>query len=108
MRLSLLLQALRFLRTPPAELPRLIDQGCRKKFRRVELADCEAVKPCLLAAGQALNLSAPHVPELDVNAVGAALAKQQNSHSRQSTVRGEEKANVTATGSGDLRLAAIL
>ena len=83
MRLSLLLQALRFLRTPPAELPRLIDQGCRKKFRRVELADCEAVKPCLLAAGQALNLSAPHVPELDVNAVGAALAQKQNSHSRR-------------------------
>ena len=62
-------------------LPRLVDDRCRQEFERLEFAHREAIKPRLMAAGQAVNLRAPDVPELDIDAVRAALAEQESRHS---------------------------
>ena len=62
-------------------LPRLVDDRCRQEFERLEFADREPIEPRLVAAGQAVNLRAPDVPELDIDAVRAALAEEQRRHS---------------------------
>jgi hypothetical protein len=60
----------------------LIDHGCRQQFRWIEIADRKSFKPRLLSARHAMKLRAAHVPELDIDTVGAALAEQELSHSR--------------------------
>ncbi len=62
-------------------LARLIDQRRPYQLGRLELADRETIEPRLLAAGQAVNLGSPHIPQFDIDAVRAALAKEQNGHS---------------------------
>lgn len=78
--LALLLNTLYFLGWALPMLPRLIDNGRSKQLGRIELADRETVEPRLVAAGQAVNLRAPDVPKLDIHAVRAALAEEQNRH----------------------------
>lgn len=78
--LALLLNTLHFLGWALPMLPGLIDNRRCKQLGRIELADCETIEPRLVAAGQAVNLRAPDIPELDIHAVRAALAEQQNSH----------------------------
>ena len=58
-------------------------KSTKSQFSWVELADREAIEPRLLAAGQAVNLGSPDVPQLDIHAVRAALAEEQNGHSRR-------------------------
>ena len=67
--LSLFLHAVQFVRRTFAMLARLVDERRRHQFHRFELADREPIEPSLMAARQAANLRAPHVPELDVDAV---------------------------------------
>jgi hypothetical protein len=75
-------------------LPSLIEHRGRQEFRRVELAHRESIQPRFLAAGMALELGPIGVPELDVHAVGSALAEEEDGH-RQIVYRwGEEKAKV--------------
>jgi hypothetical protein len=74
------MNALYFLECPLAVLPSLVDDGGYQEPRRIEFADCETIEPTLLTAGQAVKLRPQHVPELDVDAVGAALAEEQNRH----------------------------
>ena len=73
-------------------LPSLIDDRRRQQFRRVELTDREPIKPRLLPAGVALELRTSDVPELDVDAIGAALAEKENSHEKAVYGLSEQKA----------------
>jgi hypothetical protein len=68
-----------------AMFPRLIDYCSGQQLRRIELADGEAFEPGLVTAGQAVKLRSAHVPKLDVDAVRAALAEEQDRHERQSS-----------------------
>lgn len=61
-------------------LPRLIDHSSRQQLRRIEFADGETFEPRFMPAGQALELRPTHVPQLDIDAVRAALAEQQDRH----------------------------
>ena len=61
-------------------LSRLVNDGRGEQLRRIELTDRESLEPGLLSAREALKLCAPVVPQLDVNAVGAAVAKQKDRH----------------------------
>lgn len=74
------MNALYFVGRSLAVLPRLVDDCRRQQLRRIEFADGETVKPRFLAACQAVKLCAPDVPQLDIDAVGAALAEEQNRH----------------------------
>jgi hypothetical protein len=74
-------------------LPSLIDDGCRQQLRGIELAHGESFEPSLLSAREALELRAPHVPELDVNPVGATLAEEDDRHG-SSLGQGEQKAKL--------------
>ena len=74
------MNALHFIGRSLAVLPRLVDNGRCEKLRRIKLADREPVEPCLLTAGQAVQLRATDVPQLDIYAVRAALAEKQNGH----------------------------
>jgi hypothetical protein len=67
----------------------LVDHRCGQQLRRVEVADSESFEPCLLSAGEAMKLCAPDVPQLDVHAIRAALAEQEDGHG--SSVAGEQK-----------------
>ena len=58
----------------------LIDDGCGEQLGRIELADSESFEPCLLSAREAMELCAPDVPQLDVDAIGAALAEEKDGH----------------------------
>lgn len=78
--LPLVLHALHVVGRAPTVLACLVNDGRRKQFRRIELADRETIEPCLVAASEALKLRAPHVPQFDIDAVRAALTEQQNSH----------------------------
>ena len=76
----LLMNALHFVGRTLAVLPRLVDdRGCQE-LRRIEFADRETIEPRLLPARQAVKLRAPHVPQFDIDAVGAALAEEQDRH----------------------------
>jgi hypothetical protein len=66
-------------------LPRLIDHRRGQQLCRIELADRKAFKPGFLPARQAVKLRPAHVPQLDVYAVRAALAEQQDRHPGQSS-----------------------
>jgi hypothetical protein len=59
---------------------RLIDHRCGQQLRRIEFADRETFQPCLLTARKALELRPPNIPQLDVNAVRAALAEEDDRH----------------------------
>jgi hypothetical protein len=65
-----------------AMLSRLVNDGRGEQLRRIELTDRESLEPSLLSAREALKLCPPVVPQLDVNVVGAALAKQKDRHGR--------------------------
>ena len=60
--------------------PCLIDQGCGEHLRWIEIADRESLEPRLLTARHAMKLRAAHVPELDIDTVGATLAEQKRRH----------------------------
>ena len=72
--------ALGFVGRPLPMLACLIDEGCGEQLGRIELADSESFEPCLLSAREAMKLCAPDVPQLDVHAIGAALAEQEDGH----------------------------
>ena len=76
----MVLDASGFVRRPLSVLARLIDDGRGEQLRRIELADSESFEPCLLSAREAMKLCAPDVPQLDVHAIGAALAEQEDRH----------------------------
>jgi hypothetical protein len=78
--LALLLNAPRFIRRTPPMFPRLVDDGGCQQLRRIELADRETFEPGFMTAGQAVELRPTNVPKLDVDAVRAALAEQQDRH----------------------------
>ena len=61
-------------------LARLVDHGCGQQLRGIEVAHGESLEPRLLPTRQAVKLSAPDVPQLDVHAIGTALAEQENGH----------------------------
>jgi hypothetical protein len=81
-----------------AMLPSLIDDRRRQQFRRVEFTDREPLEPRLLPARVALELRTSDVPELDVDAIGAALAEQENSHEKPVYGVSEQKAKHCAGG----------
>ena len=87
----MVLNAPGFVRRPLPVLARLIDDGCGEQLGRIELADSESFEPCLLSAREAMKLCAPDVPQLYVNAIGAAVAEQEDGHA-SSVVLGEQKA----------------
>jgi len=58
--------------------PRLIDDGSGQQLRRIEFANRKPVEPAFAAAGVALDPSAADVPSRDLDAVGPALAEQEN------------------------------
>ena len=74
-------------------LPGLVHDSACQELRGVEFADRETIEPSLLPASEAVKLRTPHVPKLDVNAVGAALAEEQNRHGDESKSQSEQKAN---------------
>ena len=76
----MVLNAPGFVRRPLPVLARLIDDGSGEQLGRIELADSESFEPCLLSAREAMKLCAPDVPQLDVHAIGAALAEQEDRH----------------------------
>jgi hypothetical protein len=78
--LPMVLNAHGFVRRPLPVLARLIDDGCGEQLGRIELADSESLQPCLLSAREAMKLCALDVPQLDVHAIGAALAEQEDWH----------------------------
>lgn len=59
---------------------RLIDDGRGEQPRRIEIANRESLEPSFLAAREAVQLCAPHIPQLDVNAIGTALAEEKRWH----------------------------
>jgi hypothetical protein len=67
--LPLLFDATQIVRRAFAMLARLFHERRRHQFHGFELADCEPIEPSLTATRQTMNLRAPHVPELDVDAV---------------------------------------
>jgi hypothetical protein len=69
-----------FIRRALSMLARLIDHGSRQELRRIEVADRESLEPCLVPTRQAVKLRSPDVPQLDVHAIGAALAEQEDGH----------------------------
>ena len=69
-----------FVRRPLPVLARLIDDGCGEQLGRIELADGESFEPRLLSAREAMKLCAPDVPQLDIDAIGATLAEQEDGH----------------------------
>ena len=79
----MVLNAPGFVRRPFPMFARLIDDGCGEQLGRIELADSESLQPCLLSAREAMKLCAPDVPQLDVHAIGTALAKQEDGHGAQ-------------------------
>ena len=88
-----------FVRRPLAVLARLIHDGCGEQLGRIELADSESFQPCLLSARKAMKLCAPDVPQLDVHAIGAALAEQDNGHgSVYPLANKRQKANIAGNG----------
>jgi hypothetical protein len=89
----MLLDSFDFIWRTLAMLPSLIDDGCRQQLRGIELAHGESFEPSLLSAREALELRAPHVPELDVNPVGATLAEEDDRHG-SSLGLGEQKAKL--------------
>lgn len=78
-------------------LARLVDHGCGEQLGRIELADSESLEPCLVPTRQAVKLCAPDVPQLDVHAIGAALAEQESGHGSV-YLCGEEKAKLVRNG----------
>ena len=78
--LTMLLQLPEFVRRAFAMLPGLIDHGCGQQPRGIEVAYCESLKPRFLPARQTMKLSTPNIPQLDVDAIGAALAEQEHGH----------------------------
>src|SRR5206468_750696 len=72
--------ALDIVRRPLAMLARLVDERGRDQLDGLELAHRESIEPRFLAARQAVNLRAPHVPQLDIHAVRAALTEEENRH----------------------------
>jgi hypothetical protein len=66
-----------------AMLPRLVNDCRREQLCRIEFADREALEPCLLTAGKALELCPPHIPQLDVYALRTTLAEEENRHERE-------------------------
>ena len=63
-----------------AMLPSLIDDRGGQQLGRIEFAHGKTIEPRLLSAGVALKLRAPADPELHIDAVRAALAKENDSH----------------------------
>jgi hypothetical protein len=78
--LSLLTNALDFIGRSSAMLSRLVDNRRCQQLGRIEFADRETIEPSLLTARQAMKLGTADVPKLDVDAVRAALAKEQDRH----------------------------
>src|SRR5688500_8630521 len=78
--LSMFFDTSDFVRRPLPVLARLIDDGSGEQLGRIELADSESFEPCLLSTREAMKLCAPDVPQLDVHAIGAALAEQEGGH----------------------------
>jgi len=92
---SLFLYAAHIVWRALAMLTRLVHEHRTQQFGWVELADRKAVKPCFLPACQAMKLRSPCVPQLDVDAVGAALAEEQDRHLADS-IRGANKRQTSA------------
>ena len=69
-----------FIRWSLSMLARLIDHRCRQQLRGIEVAYGESLEPCFLPTRQAVKLCAPDVPQLDVDAIGAALAEEEHGH----------------------------
>jgi hypothetical protein len=90
----LLLNTLHFIGRSLAVFPGLVDNGGGQELRRIEFADRETIEPGLLPASEAVNLRAPHVPKLDVNAVGAALTEEQDRHGDESKPQANKRANI--------------
>ncbi len=61
-------------------LASLIDNRGGQQLRGIELAHCEALEPSLLPTREALQLRPAHIPELDVDAVRATLAEEDDRH----------------------------
>jgi hypothetical protein len=61
-------------------LASLVDEYASEKFPRLELAHGESVKPGLAFAREATDSRARSVPLGDVDAVGAALAEEDDGH----------------------------
>lgn len=78
--LAVLLNAPDFVRWPTPMFARLVHHCSRQQLRRIELADREAFKPSFMTTREAVNLRPPHVPELDIDAVRAALAEKKDHH----------------------------
>jgi hypothetical protein len=72
--LPMVLNAPGLVRRPLPVLARLIDDGCGEQLGRIEIANSESFEPCLLSAREAMKLCAPDIPQLDVHAIGTALA----------------------------------
>src|SRR5690349_19940407 len=90
----MLLDALHFIGWALSELARLIDDGRRQQLRRIEVADSEPLEPCLMSASDAVKLRALDVPQLDIDAVRAALAEQERGHSVESIDLAKERQNL--------------
>jgi len=71
----------------------LVDHRRGKQPRSIEVADGETLEPRFLPARIAVELCGPDVPQLDVNAVGAALAKQEHRHKNEFIRRANKKQN---------------
>jgi hypothetical protein len=87
----MVLNAPSFVWWPLPVLARLVDDRCGEQLRWIELADSESFEPCLLSAREAMKLCTSNVPQLDVHAIGAALAEQEDGHG-SSVAIGEQKA----------------
>jgi hypothetical protein len=83
----MVLDSFDFVRRTLAVLASLIDDRGHQQFSWVKLADREALKPGLLAASETLKLCSPVVPQLDVDAVGAALAEEDDRHKGSLLIR---------------------
>jgi hypothetical protein len=63
-----------------AMFSRLVNDGRGEELHRIELTYRESLEPGLLSAREAVKLCPPVVPQLDVDPVGAAVAKQKDRH----------------------------
>jgi hypothetical protein len=77
---SFVLKSADFVGWTPAMLARLVYDRRNEELCRVQFTYREPVEPRFVAAGEAVQLRPPNVPEFDVHAVRPALAEQQDAH----------------------------
>jgi hypothetical protein len=61
-------------------LPGLVDEGCREKLRRIELAHSEAVEPRFASTARALDPHPVRIPLAGLDSVRSTLTKEQVRH----------------------------